>query len=131
MLRNHWPSYSGDYTGRRYSSLTQIDKETVRNLSLAWTAEMNYSVRASGFSAFGGGSNVITHVGGRCAGAACLPLRTASLDAPGPRFVIPAEAGIHSGEYFAARGFWIPASAGMTGSFSGFCRVSEVSRRPY
>ena len=34
-LADSWPTYSGDYTGRRYSSLTQINQTTVKNLSLA------------------------------------------------------------------------------------------------
>src|SRR5215510_1996403 len=35
-LGESWPTYSGDYTGRRYSSLTQINQTNVKNLSLAW-----------------------------------------------------------------------------------------------
>src|SRR6185436_14712846 len=35
-LGETWPTYSGDYTGRRYSSLTQINQTTVKNLGLAW-----------------------------------------------------------------------------------------------
>jgi alcohol dehydrogenase (cytochrome c) len=31
-----WPMYHGDYSGRRHSSLTQIDPENVENLGLAW-----------------------------------------------------------------------------------------------
>ncbi len=31
-----WPSYHGDYTGRRHTSLTQITPENVDKLSLAW-----------------------------------------------------------------------------------------------
>ena len=31
-----WPMYHGDYSGRRHSSLTQIDPENVVNLGLAW-----------------------------------------------------------------------------------------------
>lgn len=31
-----WPTYHGDYTGDRHSPLTQITKENVHNLSLAW-----------------------------------------------------------------------------------------------
>ncbi|HVT95042.1 MAG TPA: acido-empty-quinoprotein group A [Bryobacteraceae bacterium] len=31
-----WPSYHGDYSGRRHSSLTQINRSNVRNLGLAW-----------------------------------------------------------------------------------------------
>ena len=32
-----WPTYNGDYSGRRYSSLNQINAANVRELSLAWT----------------------------------------------------------------------------------------------
>ncbi len=35
-LGDSWPSYSGDYTGRRYSSLTQVNQSTVAHLGLAW-----------------------------------------------------------------------------------------------
>jgi len=31
-----WPSYHGDYSGRRHSSLTQITPQNVKNLALAW-----------------------------------------------------------------------------------------------
>ncbi len=31
-----WPTYNGDYSGRRYSTLTQIDKTNVSSLTLAW-----------------------------------------------------------------------------------------------
>ena len=31
-----WPSYHGDYTGRHYSPLAQVNTTTARNLSLAW-----------------------------------------------------------------------------------------------
>ena len=36
-LADSWPTYSGDYTGKRYSSLTQVNRLTVKNLTLAWT----------------------------------------------------------------------------------------------
>jgi alcohol dehydrogenase (cytochrome c) len=39
-LGDAWPSYSGDYTGRRYSSLKQIDQANVKNLSLAWVSRL-------------------------------------------------------------------------------------------
>lgn len=32
-----WPTYNGDYSGRRYSSLQQINAGNVHTLSLAWT----------------------------------------------------------------------------------------------
>jgi alcohol dehydrogenase (cytochrome c) len=31
-----WPTYNGDYTGRRYSSLDRINQSNVHNLTLAW-----------------------------------------------------------------------------------------------
>ena len=30
-----WPTYNGDYTGRRYSPLTQINQSNVNTLNLA------------------------------------------------------------------------------------------------
>jgi alcohol dehydrogenase (cytochrome c) len=35
-LKDQWTSYSGDLTGKRYSALTLIDRNTVKNLSLKW-----------------------------------------------------------------------------------------------
>ena len=31
-----WPTYNGDYSGRRYSTLTRINSTNIRSLSLAW-----------------------------------------------------------------------------------------------
>ena len=31
-----WPTYNGDYTGRRFSPLTRINDRNVKSLSLAW-----------------------------------------------------------------------------------------------
>ena len=33
---NDWPTFNGDYTGRRYSTLTQINRANVGSLTLAW-----------------------------------------------------------------------------------------------
>jgi alcohol dehydrogenase (cytochrome c) len=35
-----WPTYSGDYSGRRYSPLDQINQTNVKNLTLAWTTRV-------------------------------------------------------------------------------------------
>ncbi len=35
-LGGAWPTFNGDYSGRRYSSLSQINQENVRTLTLAW-----------------------------------------------------------------------------------------------
>src|SRR6185437_3664725 len=36
-----WPTYHGDYSGRRYSTLDQINKSNVATLTLAWTYKAN------------------------------------------------------------------------------------------
>ena len=51
-LKDSWPSYSGDYTGQRYSGLTQANKDTVQNLTLAWTTRLNTKVRGPGGGGF-------------------------------------------------------------------------------
>jgi alcohol dehydrogenase (cytochrome c) len=40
-LGDSWPTYSGDYTGRRYSALSQINRSTVKQLSLAWVSRLS------------------------------------------------------------------------------------------
>jgi len=62
-LAESWPTYSGDYTGRRYSALTQVNQTTVKNLSLAWIGRLTGGTgdglgaagRAGGAGAGGGG----------------------------------------------------------------------------
>src|SRR4051794_13410570 len=39
-LGDSWPTYSGDYSGKRYSSLEQINQSNVRNLTLAWVSKL-------------------------------------------------------------------------------------------
>src|SRR5947208_278337 len=36
-LTDSWPTYNGDYSGRRFSPLTKINTTTVKQLSLAWS----------------------------------------------------------------------------------------------
>ena len=36
-----WPTYNGDYSGRRFSELTQINKDNVKSLSLSWVYRLN------------------------------------------------------------------------------------------
>src|SRR3954447_13479394 len=57
-LGNDWPTYSGDYSGQRYSRLTQINQSNVRNLSLAWTTRVSAGPPSAtggrgGFGGFG------------------------------------------------------------------------------
>ena len=35
-----WPQYSGDYSGRRYSTLSAVNKTTVKSLALAWVGRL-------------------------------------------------------------------------------------------
>jgi alcohol dehydrogenase (cytochrome c) len=39
-LKESWPTYNGDYTGKRYSALTQVNRTTVKQLTLAWMTQM-------------------------------------------------------------------------------------------
>jgi alcohol dehydrogenase (cytochrome c) len=64
-LGDSWPTYSGDYSGKRYSSLTQINQSNVKQLTLAWTARI--APGAGSNSPFRAGAPVI--VGGEGAGA--------------------------------------------------------------
>jgi alcohol dehydrogenase (cytochrome c) len=62
-LADSWPTYSGDYTGKRYSALKQINQVTVKGLTLAWVARLSDGGSAGGFGGGrGGGARVI--VGG-------------------------------------------------------------------
>src|SRR5580698_1124201 len=47
-----WPVYNGDYTGKRFSTLTKINDKNVKSLSLAWTSTV--SVAGGGGGGFGG-----------------------------------------------------------------------------
>jgi alcohol dehydrogenase (cytochrome c) len=47
-LSESWPSYSGDYTGRRYSTLTQVNQSNVKQLTLAFTATLSGGPGGSG-----------------------------------------------------------------------------------
>jgi len=40
-----WPTYHGDYSGRRHSTLTQISPANVRQLTLAWAFETGQSAQ--------------------------------------------------------------------------------------
>src|SRR5215210_6037388 len=61
-----WPTYNGDYSGRRFSPLTQINSANVHTLSLAW---------ASRFSAGGGGGGR----GGATAGGGNVQIKSTPL----------------------------------------------------
>ena len=62
-LGDSWPTYSGDYSGKRYSSLTQINQGNVKNLTLAWTSKVTPGMGAAGGRGFGPPGNAVI-VGG-------------------------------------------------------------------
>ncbi len=35
-----WPTYNGDYTGKRYSLLKEVNRQTVSRLTLAWSSQL-------------------------------------------------------------------------------------------
>lgn len=49
-----WPTYNGDYTGRRFSTLTKITDANVNALSLAWVYRVNTGGQSVG-GGYGGG----------------------------------------------------------------------------
>ena len=68
-LGDSWPSYSGDYSGKRYSSLTQINQSNVKHLTLAWAGRVTPGPGGrtivggegdaqTGTGGFGGGSSI-------------------------------------------------------------------------
>src|SRR5689334_1323963 len=63
-LADQWTSYSGDLTGKRYSHLKLVNKDTVKNLSLKWVSNSITTgcgptgtppVQEGGFGGRGGG----------------------------------------------------------------------------
>lgn len=55
-LSAEWPTYSGDYSSRRYSALSEINQSNVKGLSLAWVGRLPTSADAApaGRGGFGG-----------------------------------------------------------------------------
>src|SRR5260370_30488806 len=48
-----WPTYAGDHSQRRYSTLMQIDTTNVRHLSLAWVSRLTAGAGGGGGGFFG------------------------------------------------------------------------------
>jgi alcohol dehydrogenase (cytochrome c) len=42
-----WPTYNGDYSGRRYSTLDQINSQNIGSLTLAWRFRANGTIKAT------------------------------------------------------------------------------------
>jgi alcohol dehydrogenase (cytochrome c) len=67
-LAESWPIYSGDYSGKRYSALKQIDRTTVKHLTLAWTARLTAGPGNAGTAGGGSGRGDGRGGGGRGGG---------------------------------------------------------------
>src|SRR5580704_11874600 len=65
-LANDWPTYSGDYSGKRYSHLTEVNQSNVKHLTLAWTSRMTAGAgnAGGGGGGRGGGGGAPTIIGG-------------------------------------------------------------------
>src|SRR5213594_3337912 len=49
-----WPTYNGDYSGRRYSTLSKINASNIHSLTLAWVYRASAGAPGGGFGGFGG-----------------------------------------------------------------------------
>jgi alcohol dehydrogenase (cytochrome c) len=47
-LADQWPTYNGDYSGRRFSTLNQIKQSNLGSLSIAWEYRANMGLRLRG-----------------------------------------------------------------------------------
>lgn len=54
-LGDSWPTYSGDYSGKRYSSLIQINQSNVKNLTLGWVSRLAAGPGGRGAAVITGG----------------------------------------------------------------------------
>ena len=69
-LQEQWPTYSGDYTGKRFSNLKLINQATVKNLSLSWVSRFTTGCGLTGMDNAGGGGGGF----GRGGGVAAAPI---------------------------------------------------------
>jgi len=52
-LQDSWPTYNGDYTGKRYSALKQINQSNVKELTLAWMTRVTAGANSTPGGGFG------------------------------------------------------------------------------
>jgi alcohol dehydrogenase (cytochrome c) len=71
-----WPTHHGDYSGRRFSTLEQIDTTNVKNLSLAWVYRANTS---QGGAVVGGEGPETAPAGGGMAAFGGLTIKSTPL----------------------------------------------------
>jgi alcohol dehydrogenase (cytochrome c) len=71
-LDGDWLTYSGDYSGRRFSALTEVNQGNVKNLTLAWVARLTGGLPAAAPGGPGGGGGGRGRGGGGGGGASTV-----------------------------------------------------------
>src|SRR5665213_3103255 len=84
-----WPTFSGDYTGRRYSPLKQINSENVKDLTLAWMSRIN----VAGQPTYTGGDGPVTTTNANSSGTPLLVNGVLYMTEPNAMFAIDARTG--------------------------------------
>jgi alcohol dehydrogenase (cytochrome c) len=51
-LKDDWLTYNGDYTSKRYSALSEVNRKTVKNLSLTWSTKFEPGDEPSALSGY-------------------------------------------------------------------------------
>jgi alcohol dehydrogenase (cytochrome c) len=91
-LADSWPTFSGDYSGKRYSQLAQVTQDNVKNLTLAWATRLTGGMDTGGGGMFappsppqivGGEATETVITGGLFSSAAPLSIRGAILEVNG------------------------------------------------
>src|SRR5579872_4839558 len=64
---NSWPTYSGDYSGQRFSTLTQVNQTTVKDLALQWVGHLTGGAGNAAGGGRGAAAGPPTYIGGEVA----------------------------------------------------------------
>lgn len=98
-LSASWPTYSGDYSGKRYSALKQINRTTVKQMTLAWSVALNEGV--NGRTVIGGeGTDVFPSSGANVKGTPLIVDDTIYVSTPDHAWALDARDGRELWHYF-------------------------------
>jgi alcohol dehydrogenase (cytochrome c) len=98
-LAASWPTYSGDYSGRRYSALKQINRATVTQMTLAWSVALSETV--TGRTMTGGeGTDVFPSAGANVKGTALIVDDTIYVSTPDHAWALDARDGRELWHYY-------------------------------
>jgi alcohol dehydrogenase (cytochrome c) len=91
-LADSWPTYSGDFSGQRYSRLSQVGRDNVRDLTLAWATRLTGGTDSGAGGVFappsppqivGGEAEEAVVTGGLFSSASPISIRGAILEVNG------------------------------------------------